>query len=240
MRHISRLAALALGSVSFLAASPSFAASSQPSNQSVYDLSVLPTFSGTVAQYIPSAGGGINGLLLTDGTEVLVSQDLSLEVPKVVKPGEKITGTGLRGKTLPIVHAFSLNGPHGNRTEDTGITMPLHSTEMVAGPDIVVHGVIAYPLYNIQGSLIGAILKDHSVVRVPVRDGAKLAAWLKPGAPLYAAGPGVSGVYGTALNAHQIGPDTQQVVSLTADDLPPAGPPPGSPGYDIIRSAETH
>ncbi|NHN88904.1 hypothetical protein [Acetobacter conturbans] len=246
MRHFSRLAVIALGSTAVLAASPSSAApqvsSSQQSqkNTSVYDLSILPPFTGTVAQYIPSSGGGVTGLLLTDGTEVLVSQDLSWDVPKIVKPGEKISGTGLKGKTLPIIRAFSLNGPRGNRSEDSGISMPQHSPEMVAGPDIVVHGEIAYPLYNIQGALVGAILRDKTVVRVPLRDAARISAWLKPGSMLYAAGPGASGVYGTALNAHQVGPDAQQVISVTADDLPPAGPPPGSPGYDIIKSAETH
>ncbi|AQS84093.1 MAG: hypothetical protein ABF876_13180 [Acetobacter aceti] len=242
MRHLFRLAVIAAVSAAALSASPVLAASSSAGSGpvSVYDLSVLPAFSGTVAQYIPSAGGGVTGLLLSDGTQVLVSQDLSWDLPKIVKQGEKITGTGLKGKTLPIIHAFSLNGPRGSRSEDVGITLPQHSPEMITGPDIVVHGEVACPLYSIQGVLIGAILKDHTVVRVPIRDASKISAWLAPGATLYAAGPGATGVYGTALNAHQIGPDAQQLISVTADDLPPAGPPPGSAGYDVIKSAETH
>ncbi|BCK75426.1 hypothetical protein AA0242T_2073 [Acetobacter aceti NRIC 0242] len=242
MRHLLRLAVIAAGSAAALSASPVLAASSSAESgpASVYDLSVLPSFSGTVTQYIPSAGGGVTGLLLSDGMQVLVSQDLSWDIPKIVKPGEKITGTGLKGKVLPIIQAFSLSGPRGSRSEDVGIAMPQHSPEMVAGPDIVVHGEITHPLYNIQGVLIGAILKDHTVIRIPTRDAAKIAAWLKPGAMLYAAGPGATGVYGTAINAHQIGPDAQQLLSVTADDLPPPGPPPGSAGYDVIKSAETH
>ncbi|MCH4089848.1 hypothetical protein [Acetobacter sp.] len=242
MRHLFCLAVIAVGSAVALSASPVLAASSSAGNGpvSVYDLSVLPAFSGTVSQYIPSAGGGVTGLLLSDGTQVIVSQDLSWDLPKIVKPGDKLTGTGLKGKTLPIIHAFSLSGPRGSRAEDVGIAMPQHSPEMVAGADIVVHGEISYPLYNIQGVLVGAILKDHTVIRVPTRDASKIAAWLKPGAMLYAAGPGATGVYGTAINVHQIGPDAQQLLSVTADDLPPPGPPPGSAGYDVIKSAETH
>lgn len=239
MRLSLRLAAIALGSAAVVATLPAAFAASSP-QESVYDLSVLPAFSGTVAQYIPSAGGDITGFLLTDGTEVLLSQSLAWDAPKLARPGEKISGTGLKGRTLPIIHAFTLSSAHGKQSEDTGvITLPQHAPEMVAGPDIVVHGEIAYRLYNVQGELIGAILRDKTVIRVPLRDAAKLAGWLQPGAMLYAAGPGASGMYGTALNAHQIGPDAQQVISVSADDVPPPGPPPGAPGYDIIKSAET-
>ncbi|NHN85971.1 hypothetical protein GOB93_15170 [Acetobacter musti] len=207
---------------------------------SVYDLSVLPAFSGIVSQYIPSPSGGVTGILLDNGTEVLVSPDVAWSLPKIVKPGEKVTGTGLRGKTLPLIRAFAISGPHGRSAEDTGITMPQHSPEMITGPDIVVHGPVWVRLYDIQGTLCGVVLKDHTVVKIPPGAAARIASWLTPGAIIFAAGPGTSGELGVSINAHEIGPDSQKLISLAAEDAPPPGPPPGSPGYDIISAAEAH
>lgn len=252
MRQFLRLAIVLAGSATALASASSraapHAAATRPAAPapvpavaaSVYDMSMLPAFSGTVAQYIPSPAGGVSGVILTDGTQILVSPDLAWDLPKILKPGDRVTGNGLKGKTLPLIRAFSLTGPRGQRTEDTGITLPPHAPEMIAGPDIVVHGTVWLKLYDMRGTLAGAVLKDHTIIRLPSRGAEKVAAWLTPGATLYAAGPGTSGELGTALNAHQIGPTPEQTISIAADDVPPPGPPAGSPGYDIITSAETH
>lgn len=238
MRQFFHFMAIVFGTATTCAVFPACAANT--GNVSVYDFSVLPSFNGTVAQYLPSPGGGVTGVLLTDGTEVLVSSDLAWALPKIVKRGEHITGTGLKGKTLPLVRAFTISGPHGERTEDTGITMPRHSPEMIAGPDIAAHGTVWMRLYDVQGALNGVVLKDHTVVKVPPGAAARIATWLVPGATVFAAGPGTSGELGVAINAHEIGPDSHQLISLAAEDAPPPGPPPGSPGYDIISAAETH
>lgn len=238
MRQFFRLATVLLGTAGALSGAPALAATQ--GTTSVYDLSVLPAFSGTVSQYIPSPSGGIIGLLLNDGTEVLVSPAVADALPGLVKPGEQVSGNGLRGKTLPLIRAFTVSAPRGRRTEDTGITFPQHAPEMIAGPDLVAHGTVWRPLYNVQGSVTGVVLKDRTVIMVPPRSAPRIASLLTPGAMIYAAGPGTSGAQGTALNARQIGQDGEHMVPLSSDDMPPPGPPPGSPGYDLIPLAETH
>ncbi|MBV1836571.1 hypothetical protein [Acetobacter estunensis] len=233
MRQFLRLAVVAFGAATI---TPTFAAGTPPT-VSVYDVSMLPSFSGTVAQYLPSPAGGVSGVLFTDGTEVLVSPDLAWDVSKIVKPGERLTGTGLKGRQLPLIRAYTLAGPRGKRAEDTGITMPQHAPEMVTGPDIMVHGVVAQTLYDVHGVPAGVILKDRTVVQMPSRAATRLLPQLRPGTTIFAAGPGSTGEFGTSIYAHQVGPSAAQLSSLAADDVPPPGPPPGSPGYDFIPSA---
>ncbi|MBB3883326.1 hypothetical protein [Acetobacter oeni] len=237
MRQFFRVAVAVFGTVGVFTSLPACAATTPTS---VYDLSVLPGFSGTVAQYIPLPVGGVTGLILQDGHEVLVSPELGLSLPKIVKPGERVTGTGLKGTTLPLIRAFTIAGPRGQRAEDAGIVMPQHSPEMIAGPDIAAHGTVWMRLYDVRGVLSGVVLKDHTVIKVPPGAAARIASWLIPGATIFAAGPGTSGELGVAINAHEIGPDNQQLISLAAEDAPPPGPPAGAPGYDIISPAETH
>ncbi|WP_026396478.1 hypothetical protein [Acetobacter nitrogenifigens] len=215
-------------------------AASGPTADSVYDLSGLPTFSGVVSQYLPSPNGQLSGFLLSDGTEIFLSRQLAETLPKLVKPGERVSGSGLKGKSLPIFRAVAVSGPHGQGSDDTAITMPQHGPEMLAGPDLVVSGVVGQQLYNVRGLLVGAILKDHTVVSLSPGGAAKVASWLSPGSKIYAVGPGATGDLGKALSAREIGPSADHLVTVVADDAPEAGNPPGSPGYDVIPASESH
>ncbi|MCX2561299.1 hypothetical protein OQ252_07820 [Acetobacter farinalis] len=206
----------------------------------VYDLSGLPRFTGQVAQFLPSSHGSVIGLVLADGTQVFVSPDQGHTLAGSIKPGETVEIRGIKGRTLPIIRAFGITSPRGRSMQDTFIAMPRQSTEMIAGPDLVLHGEVWMPLYDLDGKLSGAVLKDHSVIYLAPSEAARLAAWLKPGQMLYAVGTGSSGDLGVAIDAREIGPAANQMVGVAVGNAPPPGPAPGSAGYDIIPGSEGH
>lgn len=204
----------------------------------LYDLSSLPQFSGKIAQFLPAPHGGVLGVVLSDGTQVLVSPDQGHTLAGLIKPGDTVSIQGLKARTLPLIRAFSLTSPRGRSMQDSFIAIPQQSPEMITGPDIVLHGEIWMPLYDLNGQVSGVILKDHTVIYLSAREAARLAAWLKPGQTLYAVGTGTSGELGVAIDAREIGPTSEQMVSVAVGNAPVPGPAPGSAGYDIIPGSE--
>ncbi len=206
----------------------------------VFDLAPLPVTSGQLVQYILSPAGQIAGLLLADGTQVFCPQDLGENLPAVVRPGEQISISGLKGIGHPIVRAYAVTGPRGQRIADVRpASAPAPYDSPSIGPDVPVDGTVLAPLYDMQGKVQGAIMRDHSVVYVGETNATRLAAWLKPGASLHAIGIGVSGERGTAINAREIGPDVNQAIHIEPADAPPPGAFPGSAGYDVIPGSAT-
>ncbi|ACI51655.1 conserved hypothetical protein [Gluconacetobacter diazotrophicus PA1 5] len=220
------------------AAAPAAAVSTgQP--VSAYDFSPLPVTSGTVAHYLPTPAGDVDGLILTDGTEILCSHELGLAIAGLVKPGDRVSVSGLRGRTLPIVRAYAVDGPRGRRIEDAG-AVSVRLPTPTSGPDIVVDGTVRAPLYSLHGQLIGAVMQDHSAIYLTAAEAARLAAWLQPGRPLYAVGNGSTGALGTAIDARDIGPSAGQTMRVAPPDAPMPGAFPGSAAYDEIPGASAH
>jgi hypothetical protein len=202
-------------------------------SESAYDFSPLPVTSGTVAHYLPTPAGDVDGLILTDGTEILCARALGLAVAGLVKPGERISVSGLRGRGLPIVWAFAIEGSRGRRVEDATAGAARLSTP-TSGPDMVVDGTVRAPLYSLHGQLIGAVMQDYSTVTLTAAEAARLAAWLQPGRPLFAVGNGSTGALGTAIDAREIGPSAGEVQRVAPLDVPAPGAFPGSAAYDEI------
>ncbi|MGO3518062.1 MAG: hypothetical protein ACTINM_06165 [Acetobacter cibinongensis] len=204
----------------------------------VYDLSGLPQFSGKVVQFLPSSHGGVLGLVLADGTQVLVSPEQGHTLAGLIKPGDTVSIRGIKARSLALIRAFGITSPRGRTMQDGFIALQQQSPEMITGPDIVLHGEIWLPLYTLEGQIAGVVLKDHSVIHLAPREATRLQAWLKPGQTLYAVGTGSNGELGTAIDARELGPTSGQLVSVTIGNAPPRGPAPGSAGYDVIPGSE--
>ncbi|MBB2202005.1 hypothetical protein [Gluconacetobacter tumulisoli] len=203
---------------------------------SAYDFAPLPVTTGVVAQYLPTPAGDVDGLMLTDGTEILCSHELGLAVASIVKPGDRISVSGLKGRELPIVRAYAVTSPRGRRVEDAGATSVRLPTP-TSGPDIVVTGTVRAPLYSLHGQLIGAVMQDYGVVYLAPAEAARLSAWLQPGRTLHAVGNGSTGALGRAIDARDIGPAPGQTIRVAPADAPAAGAFPGSAAYDDIPGA---
>src|SRR6266852_1256594 len=82
----------------------------------LYDPQQLPAQRGQVQQFTLTPRGDIDGLILSDGTEVKTPPHLSTEIAYSVKPGDTVTIHGLRAAALPLVQAVSVTDEQTGRT----------------------------------------------------------------------------------------------------------------------------
>jgi hypothetical protein len=214
-----------------LIASGAIIAQAQPA--APYDPSQLPAIEGKVAQYSLTPRGDVDGVILTDGTEVHMPPHLGTQLVFAVKPGDAVTIHGLRARAIPMVQAMSVtNDATGNTVTDNGPGGPPGP----GGPrqTLTAQGHIKAQLHGPEGDLNGVLLEDGTIVRLPPPEVQRLAADLMPGAPLYVQGDGFSGPLGWVIEATSIGPNQNQLAQIAA---PPPGPrfgaprpPPGGPG----------
>src|SRR5437660_1463009 len=82
----------------------------------LYDPQQLPAQRGQVQQFTLTPRGDIDGLILTDGTEVKTPPHLSTEIAYSVKPGDTVTIHGLHAAALPLVQGVSITDEATGRT----------------------------------------------------------------------------------------------------------------------------
>ena len=206
----------------------------------VYDLTPLHLFTGKVIQFLLSPGGAVIGFILEGGYQVFVTPDEGYAFAGVIKPGDVVQVRGLKGGNIPVIRAFEVIGPNGRSVRDTFITMPQYSPEIIAGPDLILHGEIWMPLYTMDGRIAGVILKNHAVIHLSPGEAVRVANMLKPGKTLYAMGAGCNGIMGTAISARELGPTLDTMIPIVVGNAPPPGPPAGSNAYDVIGPPTTY
>src|SRR5207248_6244858 len=84
------------------------AAQPAPGQTPLYDPQQLPAQRGQVQQFTMTPRGDIDGLILSDGTEVKTPPHLSAEMTYSIKPGDTVTIHGLHAAALPLVQAVSI------------------------------------------------------------------------------------------------------------------------------------
>ena len=182
-----------------------------------FDLDQLPATKGTVAQYLPTPRGEVDGLLLDDGTEVHVPPPLSTQLVFAVKPGDAVTIHGLKARAVKLIAAASITN------DATHVTVawngPPHMRE---GTAMTAQGTVKAPLYGMRGDINGVLMADGTVVRLPPPEAQRLADMLAAGKPLSAQGDGYAGALGRAIDARRIGPDDAHLQPV-AGPRPPWG-----------------
>jgi hypothetical protein len=224
-RHILLAAALIAGSTGIVRAQQA----------GTYDPSQLPAIQGTVGQYSLTPRGDVDGLILTDGTEVHMPPHLGTQLVFAVRPGDMVTVHGLRARAIPMVQALSIsNDATGNIVTDSeagGPAGPRGALQILAA-----EGHIKTQLHGPQGDLNGVLLEDGTIVRLPPPEANRRSAELAPGGPLFVQGEGYSGPLGRVIEATSIGSSQDQLAPIaTRPQLfgPRVGrrpPPPPSPG----------
>jgi hypothetical protein len=200
-------------------------------NATTFDPTQLPATQGKVAEYSLTPSGDVDGLILTDGTEVHLPPHLGTQLVFAVKPGDAVTIHGLRARAIPMVQAMSVtNDATGNTVTDTGAGGPPGARG--AEQTLTAQGRIKTQLHGPQGDLNGALLEDGTIVRLPPPEAQRLATDLTPGAMLYVKGDGFAGPLGRVIAARSIGANPTQLAEIAAPPPPPRGhrPPPGGPG----------
>jgi hypothetical protein len=200
----------------------------------VWDSSQLPESRGTVRQYTPTPRGDVDGLILTDGTEVKLPPHLTGQIVFAVRPGDAVSIRGLRARAIPLIDASSsTNVATGKSVVDNG--PPDH-----AGYEQSFSGRIASALHGKRGEVNGALLEDGTVLRLPPPEAERLEGWLRPGQTVSVRGDALDTVLGKVIDVRALGSSPEQMTELAGprsargpkggpDRLDP--PPPPRPGF---------
>ncbi len=189
---------------------------------STYDPAQLPAFHGRVAQYDLSSRGGVDGIILDDGTEVHTPRHLDDELVAAVKPGDAVTIHGLKARELKLIQAMSITNDasaatvadtddddeHGHRHDGRGRGRDDGDDQSTQA---VLHGLIGLQLHDTAGNLDGVVLEDHTVVHLATADAEKSAAALAPGQMLFVRGDAQAGATGKMIRADAIGPSADRM-----------------------------
>jgi hypothetical protein len=208
-------------------------AGSQPP---LYDPPQLPPQQGQVQQFTLTLRGDIDGLILTDGTEVKTPPHLSTQIAFSIKPGDTVVIHGLHAAALPLVQAVSITDETTGRTVvDNGPPPPdpgpgLGLSGPVAGLSEV-QGRIRMPLHGPRGDVNGALLEDGTILRLPPPEAERFTALLQAGQTVVAEGVQLANPIGRMLAVRQIGSSRDQLNQVLAPPGPGGkkgrrGPPP--------------
>jgi hypothetical protein len=210
-------------SASPAAAPPPFPAAAAGA-ASLYDPQQLPAIKGTVARYTLTPRGDVDGMILTDGTEVHFPPHLSTQLVYAVKPGDAVTVRGLKALSAPLVAAVSItNDGSGQSVVDSGPGFgPGPKGRREAGQPVSVQGRVQTTLHGPRGEVNGAMLDDGTILRLRPPEAERLAALLAPGQTIAAQGDGLTTPMGRVVEVQAIGPSPAQL-SWVQSPEPPRG-----------------
>ncbi|MCK1541855.1 hypothetical protein IVB12_07640 [Bradyrhizobium sp. 179] len=202
----------------------------------VWDSSQLPETRGTVKQYTLTPRGDVDGLILTDGTEVKLPPHLTGQIVFAIRPGDAVSIRGLRARAIPLIDAsFITNVATGKSVVDNG-------PPDRAGDEQSYSGRIATTLHGKRGEVNGALLEDGTVLRLPPPEAERLESWLRPGQAVSVRGEALDSALGRVIDVRALGTSPEQMTELTGprpprgpkggpDRLGPPPPSPPAPGF---------
>jgi hypothetical protein len=209
----------------------------------VYDPQQLPAYRGQVQLFTLTPRGDIDGLILSDGTEVKTPPHLSTQIAYSVRRGDAITVYGLHAAALPLIEASAIaDQASGQTIIDNGPPRPgggpparlppaasgLTATA-AAGPFPGLdeaQGRIRMALHGPRGDVNGALLEDGTILRLPPDEAPRFANLLQPGQMVVAEGVAAVNALGKVLDVRQIGPSREQLGSVEAPPGPRGRPRP--------------
>jgi hypothetical protein len=242
LSYAAALMCIALGSITFAQApapprvSPGAAPPPAGPPPATYDQNQLPEARDTVQRFTLTPIGELDGVILTDGTQVHMPPHLTTQLASAVRVGDMVTVRGYRSPSISLVVATSItdtntgqtvvdNGPPppGLRPPPVPPGMPAPGAQQVS-----VQGKVQRPLYGPAGDVNGALLDDGTIVRMPPPAAYQVAAMLNPGQTLAVQGWGLTTAYGRVIDAQAVGASSNQLTQV-------APPPP--PGYGYTSPA---
>jgi hypothetical protein len=199
---------------------------------------------GTVKAFKMTPIGDLEGMILTDGTEVHVPPHLSAQLAAAVRQGEAVRVRGWRIGVPNFIVATSLTGQRGQSVVDQGppppgmMPPPPPPGQPAPGAQqATVQGRVQQVLHGPRGDVNGAFLDDGTILKLPPPAAWQASSVLQPGQSVTAQGWAVSNSYGRVVDVQTIGARPTQVTQATpilpagaAPPLPPAsGPVPPPP-----------
>lgn len=187
------------------------------------DPDYLPKTIGTLDRFLLNPKADVDGLLLSDGTEIHTPPHLSEQLLKALSPGDKLTVHGVKTRDSELIVAVAIDPAKGKRIVDDG-PCPKHEKPHKPkkdGEPTTRSGVIQRLLHGPKGNPHGALLDDGTVIRFPPHSGAHFAKLLKIDAPITARGHVLTTKHGTVVDARALGASE---ASLSEAPKPPKPP----------------
>ena len=111
----------AVAALALLIPLPALAQPLPPAPVAPFEAASLAQLRGVVARYTLGPRGEVEGLILTDGTQVQVPPHLGAALVFTARPGEAVTVHGLRAIGVPMMAAISVrNDATGAEVVDAG------------------------------------------------------------------------------------------------------------------------
>ena len=187
---------------------------------------------GTVQRFTLTPIGELDGVILTDGTEVHLPPHLTTQLASAVRIGDTVAVQGYRSPSVSLIVASSItdtntsqtvvdNGPPppGFRPPPPPPGMPAPGAQQAS-----VQGKVQRPLYGPAGDVNGALLEDGTTVRIGPREAYQVATLLTPGQILTVQGWALTTAYGRVIDTQAVGPSPNQLTQVAP--RPPQGPAP--------------
>src|SRR5438093_3561613 len=218
MKHLPQTLALVFGLGSTLGASaqiPGPPPAPGAVSSATYYQSTAPIVQGLVTRYLMNPRGEVDGLLLSDGTQVKFPPHMSTELTATVKPGQTVSVQGFRENQVGVKAFVISTGNASVVVEHEPTTPPI--PPMIADAqltEISARGRAQQLLYGPRGDVNGVLLSDGSIVRFPPDAAYRLGGLLQIGQAVSATGYGTQNQFGIALEATSIGApgQTQQAI----------------------------
>jgi hypothetical protein len=195
---------------------------------------------GVVSQYLMNPNGEVDGLLLSDNTQIKFPPHMSADLTRVVKPNDRITASGER-ESAQAFHAFTITNTASGQSvvESRPSQFPPRLPPDLRGVNLAplnASGRIKALLHAPRGEIDGAVLEDGTILHVRPDVGAQYASSLGIGQTVSAQGFGTQNTFGRSLEVTELGVAGQALTPLyspaagaTSSAVPPPSPPQGPP-----------
>ncbi|BCA53785.1 hypothetical protein W02_09250 [Nitrospira sp. KM1] len=180
----------------------------------------LPVADGVVDRYLLHPRGGVNGLLLRDGSQMYVTYRAAEGLMNDVQPGDHVRVYGRRGSDSTLVTPDVIV----NVTDDKTFTVP-YRLDLPIPPtenqptvnQMRAAGTIQILLYDyLKGGINGMLLSDGTQVRLPPDVGERFPASLEQNLYIEVEGYGTTTNHGRVLEATTIARKGGPVTPLDA------------------------
>lgn len=181
---------------------------------------------GTLKRYLMNPRGDVNGLLLTDGTQVKFPPQMSAGITAVIAPNDEITIKGFK-ENSKVFSAESITSTKTSKTVAAVIPdmSTLEQEDIYGRPFTPPHkgmknnsmnhkglkemssmGKIQTQLFDRRGRVVGAILSNDNIVhfRMHAQDKSNENVNVDVGQDLRASGFGTENTYGKSIEAVKI------------------------------------
>jgi len=177
---------------------------------------------GTVSQYLMNPNGEVDGLLLSDNTQVKFPPHMSADLTRAVRPNDRIIASGER-EGAQTFHAFTISSANGQSVNEARPSQPPPPPDLrgVNLQPMSANGRIKSLLHAPRGEVDGAVLDDGTILHVRPDASAQFSSLLTIGQSISASGFGTANSFGKSIEVSAIGAAGQALIPIYAAAPPP-------------------